>query len=389
MKSKKIYYLSYDGILNPLGISQIFKYILLISKIGSVKFLSFEKENDLKNENLFNNINDQIKYNNIKWIKKKYYYKKSKFLHIFYIFINFIFYSIFFCIKNNYIFHIRGYLPLIFLLIPSYFINLNIIFDMRGYWHHEKVDRMNWKKNSLKFYIFNKIEKYFLIKSIKIICLTNDAKQYLSKFINGDKIIVLPTCVDTTKFNYFKYNHKTINLCYMGTTSGAYDFIKTLKIFNNLRKLDKKYCLYIYTREDYGFFKSIINKFNLDIASIKFKKLEYNEVSENLKLIDYGFFFLKKNFSITASFPTKISEFLSSGIPIITNNFNLHVTDLINNNSLGFVLDDQKIEDLHNFIQNNLNDKKIINNCINISKEQLSLDYAFKIYTKIYNNISQ
>ena len=174
----------------------------------------------------------------------------------------------------------------------------------------------------------------------------------------------------------------------MGTTSGAYDFIKTLKIFNDLRKLDKKYFLYIYTREDYEFFENIINELNLDITSIKFKKLEYNEVSENLKFIDYGFFFLKNNFSITASFPTKISEFLSSGIPIITNNFNFHVSDLISNNNLGFILDNQKIEDLHNYIQNNLNDKKIRNNCINISKEQLSLDYAFKIYNKIYNNIN-
>ena len=388
MKSKKIYYLSYDGILNPLGISQIFKYISIISKIGTVKFITFEKENDLKEINLLSNINDEIKKNNIKWIKKKYYYNKSKSLHIFYIFINFIFYSIFFCLKKNYIFHVRGYLPLIFLLIPSYFINLNIIFDMRGYWHHEKVDRMNWKKNSLKFNIINIIEKYFLNKSKKIICLTNDAKLHLSKFIKNDKIIVLPTCVDTTKFNYSKYNHETINLCYMGTTSKAYDLIKTLKIFKDLRKFDKKYYLYIYTRDNYRFFKNLINDLNLDMTSIKFKKLEYNEISENLKFIDYGFFFLKKNFSITASFPTKISEFLSSGIPIITNNFNIHVSDLIKNNSLGFVLDNQKIEELHTYIKNNLNNEKIINNCINISREQLSLDHAFKIYNNIYNNIN-
>ena len=124
----------------------------------------------------------------------------------------------------------------------------------------------------------------------------------------------------------------------MGTTSKAYDLIKTLKIFKDLRKFDKKYYLYIYTRDNYRFFKNLINDLNLDMTSIKFKKLEYNEISENLKFIDYGFFFLKKNFSITASFPTKISEFLSSGIPIITNNFNFHVSNLINNNSLGFVL---------------------------------------------------
>ena len=196
---------------------------------------------------------------------------------------------------------------------------------MRGYWHHEKVDRMNWKKNSLKFNIINIIEKYFLNKSKKIICLTNDAKLHLSKFIKNDKIIVLPTCVDTTKFKYSKYNHETINLCYMGTTSKAYDLIKTLKIFKDLRKFDKKYYLYIYTRNNYRFFKNIINDLNLDMTSIKFKKLKYNEISENLKFIDYGFFFLKKNFSITASFPTKISEFLSSGIPIITNNDIIHL----------------------------------------------------------------
>ena len=44
---------------------------------------------------------------------------------------------------------------------------------MRGYWHYEKVDRMGWKKNSFKFLCIKYIEKYFLKKSSKIICLTN------------------------------------------------------------------------------------------------------------------------------------------------------------------------------------------------------------------------
>ena len=258
---------------------------------------------------------------------------------------------------------------------------------MRGYWHHEKVDRMGWSKKGLKFYFIDKIEKYFLKKSNKIICLTQDSKDYISQYTTLNKIYVIPTCVDVDKFVILKNAHLNINLCYMGSTSKAYDFIKTLKIFKKLHNLDKKYVLNIFTNDDYKIILNYIYKLEIEPNSIIFKKLDINGVIENLKYIDFGFFFLKKNFSITASFPTKIGEFLASGTPVITNDFNIHVTSLIQNNKVGYIYEDEDVNNLDFFIKENINNKKILNNCIKTSYEKLSIKYAIKVYNKIYDAI--
>ena len=170
----------------------------------------------------------------------------------------------------------------------------------------------------------------------------------------------------------------------MGSTSSAYDFNKTLKLFNELKKLNNLYHLFIFTRDDHSNVKNKIRKLNLNLNNnFTIKSLDIDEVIEYLRIIDFGFFFLQKNFSITASFPTKIAEFLSSGIPIITNDFNIHISELIQKNNIGFVDKSEKIHEMNSYINKSLNNKNIQKNCINISHEYLSINYVIKKYNKI------
>ena len=48
MSQNKILYLSYDGILEPLGYSQVFKYVEKLSKDFDISIVSFEKQLMLK-----------------------------------------------------------------------------------------------------------------------------------------------------------------------------------------------------------------------------------------------------------------------------------------------------------------------------------------------------
>ena len=48
----KILYISYDGILEPLGYSQVFNYVLKLSKDHEIILLTFEKKNNLKYKDL-------------------------------------------------------------------------------------------------------------------------------------------------------------------------------------------------------------------------------------------------------------------------------------------------------------------------------------------------
>ena len=142
--NKNIFYLSYDGLLDPLGLSQIVPYLLLINDHYNLEVISFEKKNKL-NERDFTNIRKKLLDKNIKW--KYYKYNNSIFLNL----IKIIFINLYICFKitkNNYIFHLRSYIPYFYLTLPSLFCKIDFIFDMRGFWFQEKIDRRNWNSNS-------------------------------------------------------------------------------------------------------------------------------------------------------------------------------------------------------------------------------------------------
>ena len=68
MKEKKVVFLSYDGITDPLGQSQILPYLFGVSsnKNYIITIISFEKTNNFKqNQNL---ILTKFKKHNTEWI---------------------------------------------------------------------------------------------------------------------------------------------------------------------------------------------------------------------------------------------------------------------------------------------------------------------------------
>ena len=68
---KQILYLTYDGLTDPLGQSQILPYVYGLNKTQKLKFIivSFEKK---QNTNLKKSIRSQLMKNNIEWISLNY-----------------------------------------------------------------------------------------------------------------------------------------------------------------------------------------------------------------------------------------------------------------------------------------------------------------------------
>ena len=58
---KNILYVTWDGISEPLGISQIISYLEKLSKENKIHIYSFEKVNDLRDKELHSYIKKKIK----------------------------------------------------------------------------------------------------------------------------------------------------------------------------------------------------------------------------------------------------------------------------------------------------------------------------------------
>ena len=100
---KKILYLSYDGLLEPLGYSQIISYMSILSEKYEIWIISFEKKKDIKNTIHYKSIKNIMSKKNIKWTYLNFNNKKIfgilKFLDI----IKFIFTTLVILKKNKFI----------------------------------------------------------------------------------------------------------------------------------------------------------------------------------------------------------------------------------------------------------------------------------------------
>jgi glycosyltransferase involved in cell wall biosynthesis len=376
---KNILYLSYDGILEPLGSSQVLEYIKLLSKDYNFTLISFEKKEDINNLKLYKETKSICDKKNITWITFT-YYPLSKPFHA----------------LNNII---RVLIKLLILLshnkiqaIPflNLFFNFKFFFDTRGFWADEKADRAGWSKNGILYKIFKKLELYLFKKSSHIFFLTYHAQKIVAEnnFALKEKSSVIRTCANG---NYFyplpRINHDDVlRLGYLGTIDTAYDFLRIAKFFSSASKLNQRIFLTVLTKSNHEEIYKILSNLNIDesLYRIGFTR-DLKELNIEINNFDLCIFYLNNNFSIKASMPTKIGEVLACGVPIACNNFNEDIQSLFTSDTILLTdFEDQKCTSILDKMNKLKRSEDTSKNCLEAYKESFSLEQGCKEYNRCY-----
>ena len=399
MKKNKILYLSYDGLLEPLGESQILSYQYKIANKYNIIIVSFEKLKDLQNTTKLNFLKNNLKEkkiiwnyvlfsNNLKPISTIYNFIKGFKLVISILLVN----------KIS-IIHCRGYVTFMMIYFLKYFFKFKILFDMRGFWIDERIEWDIWKKNALKYNLFKYIESKLINNANAIVSLTSDAKNQINKILNKKiKNIyfdTIHTCVDIQ--NYKIENNKSLHIesdkiifCHLGAISTRYDFDKVLWFIDEINKF-KKSELLIINQKEHQFIESKILSSKIDKSLIQIISLDFKDVPKYLANIDFGIFFPKDGFYLNGFFPTKFAEFIASSKPIITYNINKDFDNLLNIYDVGITIkrnqknisnnDFEKIISYKNSEKLKFRTKKLIN-------DHLSSNVGVKKYLNLYDKLT-
>jgi len=397
-------YITADGLSDPLGQSQIIPYFdsYLLKKKDYLYVISLEKKK-IYNKNLFFTDNIIWKY---KYFLKTRHFKFINLLKLFFLT------SLILLTENRKIniIHCRGLYPCIIGLFFKLTLKKKLIFDMRGLWIDEKVDAglININKSLFDKFIFKvlkKIELECLTKSDRIIVLTKKIFKYFVNKIKIDKkkIYVIPCSVDYKIFNHLKkktskkYIYKELDIkknykiiTYSGSLGPMYRLDIILLFFLNIRKIYKNYLLLFITNDIEILRKKLNEKKYKDLRPfIRLKSLSWQQVPSYLSLSKFTICFVNPTYSKIASFPTKIAEAFSLGIPVICNE---EIGDLkqIFIGKLGLC------SSIDSFMEET-NVKKFIQKIKMCSKKNIvkktikiyDLNVAKKIYSRIYNDISK
>ena len=402
MKLKKqIIYCSYDGLLDPLGRSQVIPYLEGISKnlTFSITIISFEKN---LNHNQIIDFKEILNKKNIHWIPLSYTKKPAV--------ISTIWDIIRLKIQLNKIdkyqkielIHCRSYITSIVALQLKKKKNIPFIFDMRGFYADERVDGKIWNnKNFLHKRIYNyfkKKERQFIKYADYTISLTKNGKKEIEswKLPVQSPIEVIPCCTDENLFQISNINDKREELginendfiiSYVGSIGTWYMLDEMLDFFRILltKKPNSKF-LFI-TKDDTKTIKLMGKKKKIDSNKFIFQSSSREMIPSYIGLSDISIFFILPVYSKKASSPTKMGEIMNLGIPIICNS------------GIGDV-DKIMMECLPKYLIKSFNEKeyeRVCNNVINsnhnrdliisTSKKYYSLSVGIERYCKVYKKV--
>ena len=378
---KKVLYLTHDGLTDSLGESQVLSYILELEKRRiNYYIISFEKR---KNKGKIKRINKLLENKNIRWHPIT-YYNKPFILGTLFNIIQLYFLLLYILIFNRpNLIHARSYLMTFVAISFKKIININVIFDMRGFWIDEKIESNSWSELQKSIVIdrLRFLESYSFKKVDFIIALTNASKQELiAKFsINSKNIEVIPTCVNNKYFYYDENIRKSFRsklgidqdtsiFLYSGSIGGYYNFDEMINIFIELKKIKQNSLFFVLSLVDRNF---ILNKFrsrNINESDFIIDSCNLEDVHKYLCMADIGLILYDNSYSSLARCPTKMGEYIKCNLKVLAP---LNVGDLNNvfnlNKNIGVQFDDYS----------KVSYKKALNKIIKFSRDEKVENFSF------------
>lgn len=338
---KHILFLSYDGLTDPLGSSQVLPYILGLEAKGyRYTVMSFEKPERYAEGR--KTIDAILQGKNITWIPLAYHksppvlstlwdvrtlHREIKKLHQ----------------KNPVdLMHCRSYITSLAGLSFKKKYNIPFVFDMRAFYADERADAGMWPKTHPLFgkvySFFKKKEKEFLSHADHTVVLTHaGARMMREGKLTGTaftgKLSVIPCCADMHHFNYknitsekiesirrqLNITDQTFVLGYCGSVGTWYMLPQMLDYFNiQLQKRPDSLFL-ILTRDNKEEIIREAQKKGIPENKLYITPVSRDEMPAWLSVFTYSIFFILPSFSKQASSPTKQGELMGCGIPVICN----------------------------------------------------------------------
>lgn len=327
---RKILYITYDGLTDPLGQSQILAYLKRLSNDeNKIVILSFEKEHLYKRE--AEQIRQITKTHNIIWVPL-FYTKNPPILSTLYD-VNKALNLVGQLYQEHHfdIVHCRGYIPSIIGRKVKRKYKAKFIFDMRGWWADEKKESGNWDKGIYNpvYRYFKKLESHFFKESDFAVSLTYKGREEIIKqgLAPAEKVGVIPTCVDFEIFKPWDPEMRSevrkklqilkdeMVFVYSGSIGGNYDHVTLIEVFKKFSEVYPNTFLLVLAKDGGS---ELEKKFHeLGINRVAIHNAPFLDVTNYLRAADVGFIYYKMSFSTIGRSPTKLGEYWASGIPVI------------------------------------------------------------------------
>jgi glycosyltransferase involved in cell wall biosynthesis len=330
-----VLFVSYNGMLDPLGQTQVIPYLKELAARGiEFKLLSFERTSVLEAVGLAGR--EQLKRDlasfNIDWHWLRYHKRLSLLATSYDVFAGVRYATRLAKQHPLELVHARSHIPATIGLILKKRFTIKMIFDVRGLMAEEYVDAGHWREQSIKFKLTKAVERKALAAADGVVTLTKRIWPIIKEWdgLRNREVVhaVVPCCADLNLFSYSVAERAKrrnelglgakLTIIYSGSIDGWYLTERMADFFAFvLRRRPESHFVWLTSGRERV--EGLMQDRGVPASNFTVRFVSSQEVPSYLSAADVGLAFIMPAFSKLASSPTKFAEYLGCGLPIVTN----------------------------------------------------------------------
>lgn len=394
--SQGILYVSYDGMLEPLGQSQVLAYLEKLATNCPIHLISFEKGSVRSDIGRHDAMKHRLAQAGIRWHPLR-YHKRPTAPATGYDIAAGTALAIAVTLRHRLnIVHARSYVAALIALAVKRVTGAKFLFDMRGFWADERVDGGLWPADGRLYRMTKALERRFLLAADHVVTLTHASEEEIRRFPylagKATPISVIPTCADLDRFLIQGPPQRDpFTLGYVGSVGTWYLLDEMLRCFNALQTIEPDARLLVVNRGEEELIRGRASALCIDPSSMGVVAADHRDMPALVGRMSAGMALIKPAYSKIASAPTKLAEYLGCGVPVLGNTGIGDMAEILEGRRVGVALDDFSHSSLRSGVSRLVELARQPGSqerCRQTAIELFSLDRGVAAYGAIYNELA-
>jgi len=371
-----VFYVSYDGVEEPLGRSQVLAYLKGLTGAYDVTLISFEKSAEA-----LGSPRHELAESGIEWRRLRYHRRPP------------VLSTTWDVLAGRHaliraaragrpeIVHVRSDVPALMALWARRATGGDLLFDIRGFWADERVDGDLWPKGGALYRLAKRCERSFFAEADAIVTLTHASVPHLRAWAGGRPvpIEVIPTCVDIERFSGRPERPGGPHVVWSGSIGTWYRFDLAPRLAAAL-----SLPLTVITRQ------AAEARWLLGGHPASVRSAAPERMPAELFARDIGLCLIRSSSSKIASAPTRFAEYLAAGMPVVVTRGVGDLEAIVEDRGVGVVLrgdDDESIAAAVARVRALADDPDLPERCRRLAQERFDLYSGTARYAALYRRL--
>lgn len=321
-----IIYVTRNGLLEPLGQSQVLAYLRGLSRHYQITLISYEKPEDAADAASMARVQAECVEHGIRWLPQR-FRAGPRYLAPAASMVRMVWLVARETRRTGArLVHARSYIPAAVALLAGRFTGAPFIFDMRALWPEELITAGRLRRGSLVHRAIAWAERVCLRRAAGVVSLTNAAVEHLREIypneLRSQRLVVIPTCADLERFTpaVARTSGPRIHGCIGTVLSGWFRIDWLTAWIAAAVARDPEARLEILTRDNVERVRAAIDPDGrlgerLSIGSRRPQAMPEAVRGHDLSVM----FYAGGEVSELGRSPTRMAEVLGSGLPVVAN----------------------------------------------------------------------